>query len=164
MKFDAPFTSVFGTTDSRIDHVAELVTLLQDAADSEWTGTTPTVKKYWDDAQSERGPGADQPPIIYVWSPIEGSEEPLSGFAYDRLDEQPTIELQVWSLDGAEANNLAQDIVAYLADFGNDNEATTPYHRVRVTNVNDFRAQKPARTTSHYVYTVTVELRRLRTV
>jgi hypothetical protein len=149
---------------SETDPVEAVVDLLQDADATEWTGTTPTVKRYWDDAQSERGPGADQPPIIYVWSPVEGNTEALSGFAYDRLDEQPTVELQVWSLDDVEAEATAQDAVGYLADFGNDNEASSPFHRVRPTTVNDFRAQKPARTTKHYIFTVTIELRRLRDV
>lgn len=146
------------------DPVEAVVDVLQAADPADWTNTTPTVKRYRDDSQSERGPGADQPPIIYVWSPIEGSTEALSGFDYDRLDDQPTVELQAWSLDDVEAETTAQDAVVYLAGFGNDNEDDTVFHRVRPTTVNDFRAQTPARKTGHYVFTVTVELRRLRTV
>jgi hypothetical protein len=142
------------------DHVEQILTLLQDAPDTDWTPDTPTIKRYWDDARSERGPGADQPGVLYVWSPTTSSLDRFSmdGTRFDRTD---TVEVQIWALDAAESQQLQSDAADILGETIDDNAVNTPYSTVEPTGLNDFREQKPARQTDHYVMSVEVEARGL---
>ena len=142
-------------------HVQAIIDLLENADSTEWTpATDPVVKQYWDDAQSERGPGADQPAILYVWSPTGSSLDRFSmdGDDFDRSD---TIEVQAWSLDETVVEQLQADVVDILSQYLDDNKVQTPYHDVAPVNTEDFREQKPARSTDHYVMSVEVETRTL---
>jgi hypothetical protein len=142
-------------------HVQAIIDLLEAATDSEWTPTTtPNVRRYWDDAQSERGPGADQPAILYVWSP---TGTPLEQFSRDatQYDKTDTVEIQAWSFDATESRQLQTDVTRILSKFLDDNKDNTPYNTVRPTGQEDFREQKPARTTDHYVMSVEVDTRGL---
>ena len=141
-------------------HVEVITDLLQNASASEWTPQTPTVKNYWDDAQNERGPGADMPGILYVWSPTGSSLEQFSmdGTRFDRGD---TVEVQAWSLEATETRQLQDDVVDILSQHLDDNETQTPYTTVEPVGTEDFREQKPARTTDHYVMSVEIETRDL---
>jgi len=143
------------STTSADHHVAAIIDLL--AAATTWTpATDPTIKRYWDDAQSERGPGADQPAILYVWSPTGST---LDRFSMDGDDfrRNETVEVQAWSLDETETEQLQRDITDILSQYLDDNKTETPYTDVAPVNEEDFREQKPARTTDHYVMSVEVE-------
>ena len=143
------------STTSADHHVQAIVELLEAA--TTWTPTTdPVVKRYCDDAQSERGPGADQPAILYVWSPT-GSTLDRFSMDGDDLLENTTVEVQAWSLDEQEARQLQSDITRILSQYLDDNTVNTPYSDVHPTGQADFREQKPARDTDHYVMSVTVE-------
>jgi len=74
-----------------------------------------------------------------------------------RFREDTTVEIQVWSLDEQEARQLQADVTRILAKYLNDNRNNTPYSDVHPTGQADFREQKPARDTRHYVMSVTVE-------
>jgi hypothetical protein len=137
-------------------HVEEIKSLLEAAPDTDWTPTTPTIRTYWEDAQSERGPGADQPGVLYVWSPTDSTLETFSMDGDDFL-ENNTVEVQAWSLDEQEARQLQSDITRILSQYLDDNTVNTPYSDVHPTGQADFREQKPARDTRHYVMSVTVE-------
>jgi hypothetical protein len=137
-------------------HVQVIIDLLENADATEWTPDTPTVKNYWDDAQSERGPGAGQPGILYVWSPT-GSTLDRFSIDGDKFDRSDTVEVQAWTLDETETRQLQGNVVDILSQYLDDNETETPYTDVQPTNTEDFREQKPARTTDHYVMSVEVE-------
>jgi len=141
---------------SETHHVEQIIRLLEATADSEWTPAVPNVRNYWADSQQERGPGADQPAVLYVWSPTDST---LEAFSMDgtRFREDTTVEIQVWSLDEQEARQLQADVTRILAKYLNDNRNNTPYSDVHPTGQADFREQKPARDTRHYVMSVTVE-------
>jgi hypothetical protein len=141
-------------------HVQAIIDLLDAADDTEWTPTTPDVFRYWDRAQSEKGPGADQPAHLYVWSPTSSSLEQFSmdGTRFDRTD---AIEIQIWSLDETEPRQLQDDVVAICSQYLDDNRVRTPYSTVEPTGVNDFREQKTARRTEHYVMSVEIDTRGL---
>ncbi|QAS68862.1 SPP1 gp17-like tail completion protein [Haloferax tailed virus 1] len=148
-------------TTSASHHVQAIIDLLEAAPDADWTPTqTPTVKRYWDDAQSERGPGADMPAILYVWSPTTSSLDRFS-MDGDVFDQNDSIEVQAWSFDETEVEQLQGDIVQILSEYLDDNEVQTPYSDVAPTGTNDFREQTPARTTGHYIMSVEVETRGL---
>lgn len=137
--------------------VQVIIDLLQNADTGEWTPTQdPVVKNYWDDTQSERGPGDGQPPILYVWSPTGSTLERFSvdGDDFERND---TVEVQAWSLVESETVGLQEDVIDILSQYLDDNETETPYTDVAPVGAEDFREQTPARSTSHYIMSVEVE-------
>jgi hypothetical protein len=142
-------------------HVQVIIELLDAAGTTEWTpATDPEVKNYWDDSQQERGPGADQPAILYVWSPTGSS---LERFAMDgdRFDRSDSVEVQAWSLDESETEQLQGDVTDILSQYLDDNKTETPYTDVAPVNEEDFREQNPARKTDHYVMSVEAATRGL---
>lgn len=141
-------------------HVQAIIDLLQAEADTSWTPTPPDIKEYWADAQNERGPGADQPSICYVWSPTDSTLDQFS-MDDDEFDQTDTVEVQVWSLDETEARQLQGDVTDILSQYLNDNSTDTPYTEVRPTLEKDFREQKSARRTDHYIMAVEIETRGL---
>jgi len=144
-------------------HVADIIALLEAAPDSDWTPTTPNIRRYWDDAQSERGPGAGQPAVAYVWSPTDTTLERFS-IDEDNYRETNTVEIQLWSLDETEVRQLQTDVANILGDYLDDNATATPYSSVEPTTLMDFREQTPARSTDHYIMAVEVETDGLRDV
>lgn len=121
-----------------------------------WGTTPPNVRSYWDDAQNEKGPGADQPAVIYVWSPVDST---LERFSIDdgELRENNTVEIQIWTLDEQEAVTLSNDIVEILSKYMADNKDRTPYAEVQPSGLSDFREQKNARMTNHYIMSVEID-------
>jgi len=137
--------------------VQAIIDLLENADSTEWTPTQdPVVKNYWNDSQSERGPGDGQPPILYVWSPTGPT---LDRFSVDGDDFQrnDTVEVQAWSLVESETVGLQEDVIDILSQYLDDNETDTPYTDVAPVGAEDFREQTPARSTQHYVMSVEVE-------
>lgn len=143
------------TTDAG-HHVENTKNLLQAAPDSDWRSVVPSVREYWADAQSERGPGAGQPPVCYVWSPTDST---LDRFSIDDSEKQQTntIEIQVWSLDPTEAVTVQEDVTRILSGYMDDNKTETPYSTVEPVVESDFREQKNARSTDHYITAVEIE-------
>ena len=143
-------------------NTVEIVTdLLAQAGDFDlWTTDTPDVKRYGEDSSSERGNGADMPAVLYVWSPTGSTLDRFSGDG-DKFDRQDTIEIQIWSLDEPETQQLQSDVVDILSQFLDDNKIRTPYSDLAPTGVDDFREQTSATHTDHYVMSVEVEARGL---
>ena len=137
-------------------HVQAVIDLLENADATEWTPDPPDIRNYWDDAQSERGPGAGQPAVAYVWSPADTS---LDRFSMDgtKFRQNDTVEVQFWSLDEQEPVQLQSDAVDILSQYLDDNKVQTPYTDVAPTSTADYREQTPARTTDHYIMSVTVD-------
>jgi hypothetical protein len=116
----------------------------------------PTIKPYFDDAPAERGPGADQPPDIYVFSPTSAT---LDRHSMDdaQFNRSNTLQLIIMSLDEREVIDLAGDVVNILSKRLQDNDGITPFIDLAPTQVSDFREQKQSRVTDHFVTRVTVE-------
>jgi len=135
-------------------HVEAVIDLLQQA--TTWTTTQePEVRQHWDDAQSEKGPGAGQPPVAYVWSPVDSSLDRFS------MDEQyrvaNTVEIQFWSLDEQEPVTLLNDAISIMSQYLDDNKIQTPYTDVQPTSAADYREQNQARITDHYLTSLEVD-------
>ncbi|UBF23336.1 SPP1 gp17-like tail completion protein [Halorubrum tailed virus 29] len=160
MLFDAPFEAAFGGVHDPDDVVYQVIRLLRNAATDEWDTATPAIRTYWDDAQSERGPGAGQPPVCYVWSPTDSTLEPFS-MDGTRFDKGNTVEVQVWALRPDTAKRVQQNVTHILGTYINDNSGATPYSTLEPSGQGDFREQKPARDTQHYVMSVEIETRGL---
>lgn len=137
-------------------HVGAVIELLEGADASDWSTATPDIRAYWEDAQSERGPGADQPPVLYVWSPVDSTFERFS-VDEENLRENSTVEVQVWTLDATESKQVYNDLINYLSEFLDDNKTNTPYADIQPSTGSDFREQTPARNTDHYIMSVQVD-------
>jgi len=142
-------------------HVPAIIELLEAASATAWpTDTSPDIFRYQDRAQSERGPGADQPPHLYVWSPTTSSLEQFTrdGTRFDRSD---VIYVLVYSFEEVESREYRDAAVEILSSFLDDNETETPYSTVEPTGLNDYREQKATRQTQHFVMGLEVEPRGL---
>lgn len=137
-------------------HVEDVINLLEAAPAMDWRTTPPDVKPYWEDAQGEKGPGADMPAIAYVWSPTDSS---LERFSVDETEMQQsnTVEVQIWSLDPTEPVTLQEDTTRILSEYLDDNNTETPYSTVEPVVESDFREQKNARSTDYYITAVEIE-------
>lgn len=140
--------------------VEAIEALLENADSSVWRGDDPTVFTWWCRAQAERGPGQGQPPELYVSS--------LTGAPIDRLSadgallqEEPTVEIWVYSLDESVTATLARDVIQYMSAFMDDQEQHLPYVDVMPSNVEDYREQKMTRHTGHFIYQVEVSMEQL---
>lgn len=152
-----PITWSSGTpVTAETHHVDAIFDLLQQAEDFGLWTTTPEIYKYWTHSQSERGPGAGMPPYLYLWSPTTST---LDRFSVDTDDylRQDTLIVQQWSLNETEARQLQSDTARVLSQFLDDNSVNTPYTDVQPVGLDDWREQKPARTTEHYVMGVELE-------
>lgn len=138
----------------------QIKSLLAQTSGGNWTGDKPTVKHYWDDAQGERGPGASQAPVLYVWQPTSST---LDRFSMDgtRFDRGDTVRVQVWSLDERRAVQVQRDVTAFISEYLDDNAVQTPASDIAPVTEDDFREQNPARKTDHYVMSVEIEIRGL---
>lgn len=144
------------TTDAG-HHVEDTINLLQAEPDTSWQTTQPpSVRSYWADSQSERGPGAGQPAILYVWSPTDST---LERFSVDdtELQETNNVQVQIWSLDPQEPVDLQSDVIDIISAYMDDNSTETPYATVEPINKSDFREQKNARSTDYYITAVEIE-------
>ena len=135
--------------------------LLQQADTSVWnTADDPNVYKWWDRAQSERGPGQGQPPELYV-SSLTGA--PIERISADGalLQEEPTVEIWVYTLSESDTAQLARDVIQFMSEYMDNQEANGPFVDIVPSNVEDFREQKLAQHTDHFVYQVEISLERL---
>jgi hypothetical protein len=138
------------------DPVEVIVQLLNIASDSSFTTQRPQVKRYFDDAPSERGPGAGQPPVLYVWSPTSATIDRHS-MDDQQFNRANTLQVLAMSLDEQSVIQLQSDVVDIISRFLSDNRQTTPFIDVAPTQASDFRRQTSARKTDHHVSRVTVE-------
>jgi hypothetical protein len=158
---DATTADTFILPTVSVDAPADQIkSLLAQTSGGNWTGDKPTVKHYWDDAQGERGPGASQAPILYVWQPTGST---LDRFSMDgtRFDRGDTVEIQVWSLDEGRAVQVQRDVTDFISEYLDDNAVQTPASDIAPVTEDDFREQNPARKTDHYVMSVEIEIRGL---
>jgi hypothetical protein len=138
-------------------HVEVVVDLLKAEPDSSYSiNGRPKIKTFQDDAASERGPGAGQPPVIYVHSPT-GSTLDRHSMDDQQFNQSNTARIQIFSLDEQAVLDLQDDVIEILSQFLQDNRNATPFNDLAPTQASDFREQKQARITDHFVTQVTVE-------
>lgn len=143
------------------DPIEAVIDILQGIDSSRWRNADPTVQRHNKVPQSQKGPGNDQAPELYVWQPTD-AEITQFGSKWNETDEQFTVEIRVWSLSNSETWQYMEDIRTIFDSYANDNERRTQFHRLRPTLMNDIREQNPPRKTSYYVGSVEIDLRRLR--
>jgi hypothetical protein len=145
--------SATSTKPQAVDAVLEL---LQDSDPSVWTNQKPEAYHYFAHSQSERGPGHEMPPYLYVWNPTDGDIQQFDAENSHQL-EYLTVEIQVWTLDEQDATLYQRDLLQFMSEYARDNYEQTRFHQIRPTTQSDYRSEKPARPTDHYVTGVEVE-------
>ena len=102
---------------------------------------------------------------LYVWSPTEPDSSPFDAevSAYNDIHQ---VEIHIWTpvrIPGEQVHvDMGRSVFDFLALYSNDNERRTPFHRIRpLTPPNDLRHERQPRQGSHFVDTLTVEMRRL---
>lgn len=141
--------------------VEAIADLLTNADTTAWNTTQdPAVFKWWDREQSERGPGQGMPPELYV-SSLTGAEINRMSADGALLQEEPTVEVWVYTLHESDTAQLARDVIQFLSEYMDDQEQRGPFVDVVPSNVEDFREQKLRQKTDHFVYQVEVECERL---
>lgn len=146
-------------TSTSTDPVQTVIDLLSGTTAANWpSGTKPDpIEHQWDSTQRTKDNRSGV--AAYVWSPDIGTQEQLSADGATK-DQVETIDVDVWSADPVEANDVAGDVVAILEDYWNDKQANTEWHRIRPQSTDDRRAETLARRADHHVVSVEVQLRR----
>lgn len=149
-------------TSSNVEAVETIVGLLENADSTNWQNSDPDRIDQFQEF-SEKGRQNYPDPALYIWSPVDADLQAFDA-EYSHIDETRTVEIQVWTLDNTDTAQYHQDVIDFVAQYGNDNEENTTFHRIRPTSADDLRSEKVARQTDHYVATVQAQLRKLRNV
>jgi len=129
-----------------------------------WTDTAPTVFYYWEIPGSERGPGADQAPHIYIYETI-GAD--LKKFSADNelIDETHTVEVMICLLkDETQPHEISvykRDVVEAISEYYADVNQNTTYVELATVSMSDFREQASAMQSDYFVNTVEIVGRKL---
>lgn len=146
---------------SATSHVQVVIDLLEAEPDSTWSvAGSPRIKDFFADAAAEKGPGADQPPVIYVWSPTGATLERHSMDDQQFYRENVALVL-IMSLSQQQVVDVQADVVQVLSEYLQDNREATPFNDLAPTQASDFREQKEARLTDHFATQVRVETKNL---
>lgn len=162
--FDWTFDTTFGDgqpASAAVEPADLLFDLLTGAEQYNlWTLADPTVEHWEDRAESERGPGDDQPAELYTWQP---TRTPRDRFSADGtlMVETPTAEAWVYALDRDDVATYARDAIDIVEQYMDNQYDQTDYGDIVPSGIEDFREAKVARRSAHYVYAVEVEFERL---
>jgi hypothetical protein len=148
--------SVTSTATDSVQAVVDLLT-----GYTGWSLTAPEVYKLQELSQQQRENNPD--PAIYVWSPVDASLDQFDA-EYSNIDETRTVECQIWTLDGGNAETYHQETIDFLAEYANDNYTNTEFHHVRPTSATDSRSDHIRQLTDHYILSVQAEVHNHRSV
>lgn len=118
----------------------------------------PTILKWWDRSQSERGPGQGQPPEIYLYRETTQNHERFSADA-EHVTESGSVTLFVYSFSEAITRQYLNDAKRLLEEYMSDNYRGTNLHTIEPEESNDYRPEHLTQTTDHYVESYTVGYR-----
>src|SRR6056297_690713 len=141
-------------------HTQAIKDILEAEDTGSWTDSIPNIRFYRDDPPSEKGPGEGQPPVVYVWSPTS-TDLPQFSSDGDLFDRQSSVEILVYSLDDTECEQVQNDVVQIISSYFADNTVRTEFNDIRPNNKNDYRSQKNAGRTDHFIMGVEATLRGL---
>jgi hypothetical protein len=147
--------------------VATVIEILSRDEIANYQRQKPIVKNYWDVAQSERGPGADQPVEMYAWEPTSKNIERFSlgdkRAGQGSTDDTASVEVLIYSLKNQELLDYKDDARRLIEKYFDDNKQSTSWQTIEVTSVNDYREQTNHRNTDYYIIGLTVKLRKINT-
>jgi|AKVG01.1.fsa_nt_gi hypothetical protein len=120
-----------------------------------WTNAEPEIDLFWDvPTKTKFNRPQDS---IYVWTPISTDIEKFSADG-DSLDERPTVEVLVFSLNQRKAKQYARDVIDNLRQYMADNNRNTEFVEIEPTELGDQRNEHTTRKSDHYIFSVQFEL------
>lgn len=147
------------------DPVDSLKDLLTGTVDSDWdlAGAKPTHIEATEESErrvkEERAEDA-----VYLQATIESDHTKLDPEG-NQQDELAVVTAEFWTVtSAAQASALKRDCIELIANLANDSNTTTSWVDWRVQEAEDFTGQKDARGGDHYVKSLAVRLRDLRSV
>jgi len=129
-----------------------------------WSNDAPDVYYMWEIPTSEKGPGADMPPHVYVWELLDSS---ISKFSSDGTltNETQTIGIQIWVLKDENETFIREyqrDIVDLFTEYYVDVQNLTTFVEFRPISSADFREQSIPAASDYFINEVEVEAIKLR--
>lgn len=124
-----------------------------------WTNEIPEVYYMWDLPTSEKGPGADMPPHIYIWEPVDMAITKFSADG-DLTDEIHTIGIQIWILkdqDPTVVRQYQRDVINLFTEYYADVNTQTTFVEFRPISAADYREQSIPAASDYYINEVEVE-------
>ncbi len=149
------------TTDET-EPVDAIKDLLEKQDSTAWTNQDPVIEYTFETPFAERGPGDGQPPELYVWQPVDANLEKLTADGR-YLDETPTVEVQIWTLQEDECLEYQRDVIQIFGEYLDTQQGVTPYITFEPSSARDYRSDHLPRKTNHYLSTVEIDARRLST-
>jgi hypothetical protein len=147
---------------TEVDPVDATIDILRTASGAAWTNGEPDVFHHDEIPFSEKGPGGGQNAQIYVWAPTDATLGELSA-AGEYIDKTHVVEIQVWSLD-RDVTQYRRDILDIMGRVINNQQRNGEFITFSPTASRDYRADKAARQTDHYINTVQIDPRKLDSV
>lgn len=147
------------------DPVAAVNDLLDGTSSGDWSnaGAVPTYIEKTEETErrvKENRTGD----AVYLEATLETDHTKLAAGG-NEADEIAVVTMQAWTTtSAAQAQNLKRDLISITADKTNDSNSSTAWVDWWPQASEDFRGQKNARTGDHYVESVQVRLRDLRSV
>jgi hypothetical protein len=143
------------------DPVDTIVALLNNTTAADFTGNKPQIFRY--DETTSKGRQNEARPALYV---VAFGSTTLTRFGVDpgvddTQQEQGEVQVICATLQQADAQTLAEDVVGILRGFQADNFDSTNQHAIMPTSIVDNRAQKMARMTNQFIYVVECQTERL---
>ena len=96
---------------------------------------------------------------LYIWEPTEADITRLSADG-TQIDEFPTVQVLIWSLDETTAMQHQSDVIQILGSYMDDNKQETNFNNIEPTSREDLRNERMANRADHFVMGVTVSMRR----
>jgi len=129
-----------------------------------WTNAAPDVFYMWEIPTSEKGPGADMPPQIYVWELVDMSITKFSADG-DLTNEVHTVMAQIWLLKDSDETLIREyqrDIIDLFTEYYSDVRSRTTFVELRPISAADFREQSIPAASDYFINEVEIEAAKLR--
>ena len=147
-------------TSSESEPVDAVKDLLENQDSSAWRNADPDIYYAYEIPFQERGPGDGQPAHLYVWQPVDANLEKLTADGR-YLDEDHSIEVQVWDLIEDNVMQYARDVVQIFGEYLDNQQDVSEFITLPPTAYRDLRSDNLPRKTSHYLARLEISPRKL---
>lgn len=127
---------------SATDPVATIIDLLDNAADSDWTSSSPPdrIERKENSEPSERLRNSRLADVsLYVWSSATG--EFVKWSAEGDTDQTEVVRVEILTNDDTTTNDYAGDVIDILRTYVNDNEDQTGWVDIWPDSIDDSTSQ-----------------------
>ncbi|UXF50395.1 hypothetical protein 7865G3D9_28 [Haloquadratum phage sp.] len=140
------------------DPIGHMATILSNITKSEVRLPKPErIAPIWEYSHNDRVNFPD--PAVYFYAP---TESPINKFSIDgdTTNQTNTVEILVMTLSEVKTRSYQQQFIRYLAQFYDDNQTETGFHRFQNITASDIRNEHITQQTDHYIASITFEVQR----